>query len=72
MKISDYLTDAETPDEEIVQRIIALPVPVSVGDYCAKMPGISKIFFKPLPTKLADPIRKKLDERAEVKRMVLE
>ncbi|KYG40114.1 hypothetical protein M433DRAFT_9248 [Acidomyces richmondensis BFW] len=51
VKIMDYLQDHQTPDQDIVQRIIALPAPV---------------------TELADPIRTKLDERAEVRRALLE
>ena len=72
VKIMDYLQDHETPDHDIVQRIMALPAPVTIGDCCAKMPGVSKLLFKPLPEELADPMRTKLDERAEVKKALLE
>jgi hypothetical protein len=72
VKITDYLQDHETPDQDIVQRIIALLAPVTVGDCCTKMPGVSKLLFKPLPEELADPMRARLDERAEVKRALLE
>ncbi|KYG40334.1 hypothetical protein M433DRAFT_8928 [Acidomyces richmondensis BFW] len=72
VKIMDYLQDYQTLDQDIVQRIMALPALVTVGDCCAKMPGVSKLLFKPLPEELADPIRTKLDERAEVRRALLE
>ncbi|KXL46208.1 hypothetical protein M433DRAFT_8571 [Acidomyces richmondensis BFW] len=52
-------------------RIIALPALVTVGNYYAKILGVSKLLFKPLPEELADPIRTKLDERAEVRRALL-
>ncbi|KXL47623.1 MAG: hypothetical protein FE78DRAFT_29846 [Acidomyces sp. 'richmondensis'] len=53
-------------------RIIVLLALVTVGNYCTKILEISKLLFKPLPEELADPIRTKLDERAKVRRALLE
>ena len=72
VKITDYLADTETPDQDIVQRIMSLTMPVTVAECCTKMPGVSKLFFKSLPADLANPMREKLDERSAIKKMLVE